>query len=152
MRSLGLDVDDDNESSPENVPDTEPLPECNQTWGWNGIDYRAQSKSMNLQPTLARSLDEITSDPCRRTLLSLFMTNFPMSYLVQCILKETNKNLEPDIAEVSLGELLRFIGIWFFLATSAGFPRRDYFSKTQVNFLNGAPYRVNIWMSRNRFD
>ena len=152
MRSLGLDVDDDNDPAPENIPDHEPLAETNQTWGWNGLDYRALKNGTNVRPVLCHGLNEIPADPCRRTLLSLFMTLFPMEYLEEHILKATNKNLDPGVTEISLGELLRFFGIWFFLATTAGFPRRDYFSKTPVNFLNGAPYRVNMWMTRNRFD
>ena len=56
------------------------------------------------------------------------MTLFPTAYLENTILKATNKNLDAGVLEVTMGELLRFIGIWLFLATTAGFPRRDYFS------------------------
>ena len=80
------------------------------------------------------------------------MTLFPTAYLDNTILEATNENLEAEVLEVTMGELLRFIGIWLFLATAEGFPRRDYFSKQPVHFLYGAPYRVNMWMSQNRFE
>ena len=152
IRSLGLDVDDDNEPAPENIPDEDPLPELNQTWGWDGIDHRAVGNHMNVKPVLTHRLGELPRDPSQEAIASLFMTLFPTAYLENTILKATNKNLDAGVLEVTMGELLRFIGIWLFLATTAGFPRRDYFSKQPVHFLYGAPYRVNMWMSRNRFE
>jgi len=47
---------------------------------------------------------------------------------------------------------LQFIGLWFFMATLSGFPRRDYFSVQEINNIGGAPYRLNCWMSGRRFE
>ena len=107
---------------------------------------------MKVQPTLNHGIPEIHSVPCNQVIAKLFYTLFPMKYLEEVILENTNKNLPIDQKEISLGELVRFVGIWFFLSTVAGFPRRDFFSKYPVNVMHGAPYRVNQWMSRNRFE
>ena len=59
IRSFGLDVDDDKETAPENIPDEDPLIELYQTWGWNGIDHRAVGNHMNVKPVLTHRLGEL---------------------------------------------------------------------------------------------
>lgn len=76
---------------------------------------------------------------------------FPKRYLEDIILNSTNKNLEENCVEITFGELLRFIGLWFFLSTTSGFSRIDFFSSLTINEKFGAPYRLNQYMSRNRF-
>ena len=72
-----------------------------------------------------------------------------MQFLIKSVFSATNDDLQKDEGEITLGELLRFIDIWFFLATTAGYPRRAYFSRHPVMLAWGAPYRVNQWMSIN---
>ena len=80
------------------------------------------------------------------------MTFFPTAYLFNVILVATNKNLDEGQHAISKGELLRFIGLWLFMSTTSGFPRKEYFSKREVNVYSGAPYRIHMWMSRHRFE
>ena len=153
MRGLGFEVDDDNDPVPENIPNPgEDTPNGEQSWGWNGICYRKSQNISNVQPKLKHGIENIPSCPTQQTICKLFYTLFPIRFLENTILKNTNMNLAQDADEITLVELLRFIGIWFFLATTAGFPRKDFFSKFPVNAMHGAPYRVNHWMSRRRFD
>ena len=152
VRNLGFTVDDDNDPAPENIPDNQPLPNTNQTWGCTGMDYRAQANVMNVNPNLEHRLSDLQPDLDSLTLASLFMTFFPTNFLFDVILKATNKTLNGEQKEITKGELLRFIGIWLFMATTSGFPRRDYFSKREVNVFSGAPYRVHVWMTKNRFE
>ena len=154
IRGLGFEVDDDNDPAPENVPDPneENQGSDEQTWGWNGVCERDSKNFFNVQPSLNHRLVELPAQPCDRTIVHLFMILFPMKYVEDVILKSTNDNLPPEQNEITLGELLRFIGIWFFLATTAGFPRREFFSTYPVNPKHGAPYRVTQWMSRKRFE
>lgn len=154
IRGLGFTVDDDNEPVPENIPDgtTQDQPSQEETWGWDGIDEREKGNFIKHMPHLLHGLDEIPTHPSNRTILHLFLSLFPKQYLQEDILMATNKNLDVGEMKISFGELLRFLGIWFFLATTAGFPRRDYFSTFPVNNKSGAPYRVGQWMSRNRFE
>ena len=152
IRSLGLGVDDDNEPAPENIPTAETTENTDQTWGWNGINERQKSNVMDVNPNLMHGLPELTSDLSSTSLVHLFLTIFPRGYLENVILPATNNNIEDEIGDVTFGELLRFIGIWFFLATTSGFPRRDFFSSFPVSVKSGAPYRVNMYMSRKRFE
>ena len=59
---------------------------------------------------------------------------------------EVNKQMEKENErKTTFGELLRFIGLWFFLATTAGHPRRDFWSSFPINPRSGAPYRVKVF-------
>ena len=73
-----------------------------------------------------------------------------MQWMEDVLLQETSKNLEGP--PVTKGEFLRWMGLWFFMATCAGFSKQQYFSATEINNKTGAPYRLNEWMSRNRFN
>ena len=79
------------------------------------------------------------------------MRFFPTAYLFNVILKATNTNLDNGEIEITKGEMLRFIGIWFFMDTTSGFPCQDYFSEKEVNVYSGSPYCVHMWMSCNQF-
>ena len=152
VRSLGLGVDDDNEPSPENIPTDAPPEDTNESWGWNGVDERQKANVMDVKPKLMHGLDEINSALPSTMLVHLFLVLFPRDYLENIVLRATNENIEDENGEVTFGELLRFIGIWFFLATTSGFPRRDFFSSHPISVKCGATYRVNMYMSRKRFE
>ena len=77
VRGLGLDVDDDNDPAPENIPDNEPIPDTNQSWGTDGLDYRALGNYMNVKPNLLHGLPELAPDLDQRVLAHLFMTFSP---------------------------------------------------------------------------
>ena len=152
VRRLGLGVDDDNEPAPENIPTNGPTEDTAQVWGWNGINERKKANVMNVSPQLLHGLPELSSELPSSTLVHLFLTFFPRAYLEDVVLGATNSKIEDEIGDISFGELLRFIGLWFFLATTSGFPRRDFFSSFPVSVKSGAPYRLNEYMSRKRFE
>ena len=117
------------------------------------MDYRQRNNFFNVSPVLNHGLPELGEHSLVGTTLEhLFLVLFPRKYLEEVILKATNIQVEDEMGDVTFGELLRFIGIWFFLATTAGFARRDFFSSHSVDVKTGAPYRVNMYMSRKRFD
>ena len=64
-------------------------------------------------------------------------------------MKRTKENLEDD--KFSLGELLRYLVIWFFMATTLGCDRESFWSMKEGSRESGAPYRSNGWMSGKRF-
>ena len=155
VRGLGFDVDDDNMPAPENIPEPNvPRPtDYGQTWGWDGIDHRKKGDYFDHQPRLAHGLDDEADLSSHRAYLRLFFTFFPKRYLEETILVQINEEIEKESErKVTFGELLRFIGVWFFLATIAGHPRRDFWSSFPINPRSGAPYRVNEYMSRRRFE
>ena len=52
---------------------------------------------------------------------------------------------------ISYGEFLRWIGLWLLMSTIEGPSRRD-FSPAPISLFGGAPFRLNNFMSRNRFE
>jgi len=79
----GLEVHDDNEPAPENVPEEEEaagggstsglVDEHGQKWGWDGIDERKLKCPLNPEPGFTNSWS-----PLRKTSLEIFMLLFPM--------------------------------------------------------------------------
>jgi hypothetical protein len=86
-------------------------------------------------------------------IISMFLTLFPVDYLQNVLLKQVNKNLRlQKEREAGMGEMLRFIGIWFYMATFKGFTRNQFWSVKEIDHFDGAPVRLNDWMSKHRFD
>ena len=81
--------------------------------------------------------------------VSMFLLFFPRTWLEKVLLAETNKHLE---VKMSLGKLLRFIGLWLFMATVSGYTRQEFFSAKPISVNCGAPYRLHPWMSGKRFE
>jgi hypothetical protein len=81
----------------------------------------------------------------------MFLYWFPLNYLLDVLLVQTNERLKDVGRQLSLGELLRWIGLWFYMSTFKGYSRSDFFSSKPIDDFDGAPVRLNQWMSRNRF-
>ena len=77
----------------------------------------------------------------------MFFLLFPRKFIEDVIIIEMNKHLDK---RMTLGEFLRWIGIWFFLSTLSGFNRRSFWSSREVSREDGAPYRFHDWMSQTR--
>jgi len=54
--------------------------------------------------------------------------------------------------QVSYGEFLRWLGLWFSMATTHFEKSRDFWSSKAPNMFSGAPYRFSEFMSRNRLE
>ena len=154
---MGFDVDDDNEPAPENVPTEEVTTEAglkdNQQWGTHPFDPRKASNAPNPLPSLEGLPKGERSKSV--TLLWMFEKLMGRSILESVILPATNRKLASNnYVELSYGEFLVFIGIWFLMATQkvGGCSRRDYWSEEPISHWNGAPFRLNSYMSRNRFE
>ena len=154
---MGFDVDDDNEPAPENVPTEEVTTEAglkdNQQWGTHPFDPRKASNAPNPLPSLEGLPKGERSKSV--TLLWMFEKLMGRSILESVILPATNRKLASNnYVELSYGEFLTFIGIWFLMATQkvGGCSRRDYWSEEPISHWNGAPFRLNSYMSRNRFE
>ena len=98
LRGMGLDVDDDNEPSPENVPVDPSLPTVTSDknyvyeglgWGWSGIDHR---KTLNVHDTKP-SLKGIIGDAVHHlSFVGMFFLLFPRRFIQEVIIFKTNKN------------------------------------------------------------
>ena len=141
-----LDIDDDNEPVPENVPG-DPVPSVLSTvWGHYRFCYR---KSNNLADTKARLVNNVdtTRDDVN---LQLFERLFPHKYIKDVILTETNKVLDKE--PVTYGELLRWMGLWVLISTVDGSDRHSFWSSKSVNMYEGAPFRLGDYMTRTCFE
>lgn len=152
IRRQGLDVDDDNEPAPENIPDanttTEKLPNglcVGQVYGWDGVDHRAKGGYINMDAQM-KGMPE----PEFASYVGIFLIFFPRVLLNEIVLKETNK-AHPDLL-LTWGELLRFLGLILFMATVGNYNRREFWSSQPISVDHGAPYRFHHWMSGKRFE
>lgn len=142
-------VDDDNQPLPENIPS--PNDSTNRqcvmadNWGFLGTCPRKMNNITDATPT-------INNPPINHpNLVDLFEIFFPKQYLISVLLPQIN-NIRQTSEEVKYGEFLRFIGIWFLMATSHSSERSHYWRDSVVDCFKGAPYRFGAFMSRNRFD
>ena len=142
-----IPIDDDNEPAPENVPGEEAdaaVRVVDNEWMHSGMCYRRMEKGNRKEPPQI-FLQSICPD-----LVDYFECFFPKTFLVDVILNNVNENVEEDL--VTYGELLRWIGLWFLFATNTGSQRHEFWQANDVSMFNGAPFRVNQYMSRNRFN
>jgi Transposase IS4 len=143
-----VDIDDDNEPLPENIPTAADgvNEDMFNEWGHTGMCWRKQEGNIN---NSARLPNWSSSNGVPPTIEKLFEILFPILWLKTVLLVETNKHLEEP---VSYGEFLQWIGIWFLMATTHFDNRRDFWSIQNVDYYFGAPYRLHDLMSRNRFE
>ena len=161
VRAMGFEVDDDNEPAPENIPAPDaPLLEGGalregQEWGWDGFDQRAQlGGAMYNGPSFA---DGWT--PKRKTFLEIFLHLFPLEFFTNVIIEATSNALfAADSARTSLGEMLRYLGMWMLMSCYMKSP--DYFWQSAARMAgdgvedeeNDIPsFTFNRYMSRRRF-
>ena len=157
VRNMGLEVDEDNDPIPKNVPEEndtngeeDPLQKNNQGWGCNGIDEREKVGVENNEPKIMHGMDEIAWGNI--SFLSMFKLFFPYC-LCDIVIQATNKSLQAvDEKPISHSEFLRWIGLWLYMSTLSGFTRKEYWSLLPVSPHRGAPYRFNNWMSLRRFE
>ena len=157
MRSFGFDVDDNNDPAPENVPSEDERAQeglrDNQQWGTHPFDPRKASNAPNSSPYLdglprGEQLKSVT-------LLWMFEKLMGRWLLESVIVKATNRKLASNNChEVSYGEFIVLIGLWLLMASQkvGGCSRRDYWSSEPISHWSGAPFRLNSYMSRNRFE
>jgi hypothetical protein len=151
LRGSTAGVDDDNEPAPENVPDSNSAATNTvfDSWGHGGICPRRMSGAVNQNPTLKGLTQDV-----KPTFEKLFRLLFPFEFLKDVILKQTNQKMmdEQETVELTIGELLRYIGLWFYMSSMTFDSRRDFWSSENSTMFEGCPVRLNEWMSRRRFE
>ena len=151
VRMEGYNVDDDNEPAPENVPDTAQTTNTADTmYGeWNSCTI-CHRLTEGLRHEKAKLLCDIDNGPTS-SYLDYYIYFLPTDYIQNILLKESNKAGNNE--NITWGELLVYIGLWFLMASTAtGCDRRSYWDNSPTNPWNGAPYRFNEYMSLTRFD
>ena len=144
-RAQGFGVDSDNDPAPENIPSPSGTNnECQYSdWNSDTWDQRKLLGVNDFLPTL------VGADPTLHTILGYFTHFFPISFFKDTVLPATNACLNHPL---TWEEFLRFLGLIFLMATTQGNARRDFWAAESPNYFSGAPYRLNSYMSRRRFE
>ena len=165
----GFAVDDDNDPVEENIPGPEDSQGQNQNaksceglnpgqeWGPHSFDPRVASNTFNVKPSIRGLTANSTLD--REAISFIFMyEKFVGREMLEMICNATNKKMraqEPAGTKVlTYGEFLRWIGLWLLMSTNklGGVTRRDFWQTTPPSIKTGAPFRLNEFMSRYRFE
>ena len=136
-------VNDDNEPAPENtpVPNVPMAPDIFSPWGHSGICYchSLMLVNANLKQKFWTTVGE---DPSN---LQLFEGYF---FIKDVIVPQTNKNLaEQSNNQLTYGEFLHWLGLWFLMATMIGPQRNEFWATYPINAFKGAPLCLGLWMS-----
>lgn len=165
MRRLGLEVLDDNEPLPENVPndvaaetdeavtevidgDEETTTTTTKLVKFNNVDqWRVRGHDVRQKPKMiGMSWERMES----MSIMYWFLLFFPIGYIKEVVITETNKKLSH---KMTYGEFLRFLGCWLIMSCYEGILRsRDWWSLKTISMHEGAPFRLHEWMSRKRFE
>ena len=144
-------IDDDNQPLPENIPTAierqNNTPEFFSSWEHSGSCYWCLEGGRKNNARLSFNSD------VQPTIEQLFEMFFFKQFIVATIIPQTNIQLEQQRNRpTSYGEFLRWLGLWFLMATIKGPDRSDFWSMTEVDCFVGAPLRLGAFMSRKRFD
>jgi hypothetical protein len=161
VQAMGLEVDDNNEPAPENIPaPNAPLLDLGalckgQEWGWDGFDQWALlGGAMYNSPLFA---DGWT--PKRKTFLEIFLHLFPLEFFTNVIIKATSNALfAADSARTSLREMLWYLGMWMLMSCYMKSPGCFWQSAARMagdgmeDKENDIPsFTFNRYMSQRRF-
>jgi hypothetical protein len=144
LRRQGITVDDDNEPAPENAEqDNRP---ANGRWEKPQICPRRMT---NVGNTKGQFVHHRWDEIVEMDELTLFRMCFPEEYIINIVIPETNKHLT---TKLTLQEFYVWLGCYFFMACFNGIPDREmWWSTTPISKFEGAPFRLNEYISRNRF-
>ena len=118
-----MDVDDDNEPVPENIPvRTAPPPPSvlSQEWGHEGFCLWESNNIPDAKAKLVYPVNTTRND----INLQLFECFFPWAFMEDVMIAETNKIL--DQHPLSYGELLHWIGLWVLISIVDGSDCRSF--------------------------
>ena len=143
-----VDIDDDNDPAPENIPAPTDISSSSifGEWGHEGVCFRKQQGNQNIRAKLNAALDPKADDPN----LQLFEILFPKKWILETVIPSTNNQLGEE--PLPYGELLRWMGLWILMSTVDGCDCQRFWSNKHVNIFEGAPFRLNNFMTRNRFE
>ena len=143
-----VDIDDNNEPAPENVPATTDTSNrlLSTEWGHDGFCFQ---KSQNFGSTRAR-LNFSVDPTCHGYYVSFFEGFFPKE-LLQNVIDIVNEKMNGE-EEVVYGQFLQWIGIWVLMSTVDGVDRHSFWSNKNDDAFDGAPFHLTLFMSCRCFE
>ena len=150
LRQQGIVVDDDNEPAPENARPQTVAEQIYAAGHWekptvcprraSGV-ADVEGKFKNTRWDEIADLDE----------LALFRVCFPEKWIVGVVIPKTNEALKEK--PLDLREFYVWLGCIFFMSSFQGIEDRDlWWSTKPVDMFDGAPFRLNEYMSKGRFN
>ena len=115
---------------------------------FNGLDTRKIMVGQRHSPQLLQ-----VSSKIYLSMMDLFLLFFPMDFMVDTIMVQTNDNLPDGFDKVTVNEFVRYLGLWMLMGSFIGeHDRRDWWYSSDPHWKGGYPFRSNEFMSRRRFD
>ena len=145
----GITVDDDNEPAPENTaPDF--AEEAVPTGGtWEKPTYCIRRANSDFSDSAGKFKSHRWDEIVEYDELELFRMCFPEGYVRDVVIPMTNKTLTTNM---TLKEFYVWLGCLFFMACYEGVPDRDlWWSTKNIDMFDGAPFRLNAYMTKKRF-
>ena len=109
-------------------------------WGHDGICFRKLQGNQDHCASLNVPVDQNADDKN----LQLFEILFPKKWMIEVVVPKTREKLDEPL---TYGELLRWIGLWLLMSTVDGSDRQSFWSTKNVNIFEGAPFRLNMFMT-----
>jgi len=143
-----VDIEDDNTPAPENIPtNNNNLPVYDNNWHHNGSCFCCILDADNVNATIKNWPRHVIP-----TDLQLFEHLFPCAFVKTVMLPKMNATMPAGAPQLQYGEFVKWIRIWFLMATTNADNRRDFWSQKPVNMYSSAPFHLHDIMSRNRFE
>ena len=140
-------VDDDNMPAPENIPDVNSVPnDIMMGWEHSNVCLRRSNVLGNAKPRFLF----VTTEQGEPSILQLFEGLFFKSYLQDVIIPKTNDAMTLH-KKLTYGEFLRWLGLWFLMATIIGLQRHEFWSQSPTSAFEGAPLCLGVYMGQIRF-
>ena len=149
LRNQGIEVDDDNDPAPENAQPSNPVAAngghwCNPTICPRRANPNIQNTKGNWKTKSWQAIKEMDE-------LALFRMCFPESWVRGSLIPATNECIVGG--KMDLQEFYIWLGCQFFMACFEGVSdRRDWWSPAAISMEEGAPFRLNAYLSLKRFN
>ena len=141
-----VDMDDDSQPAPENIPTMTDTPSIISTEREHeGVCFRKEVNCPNSPAVLVRPVNTTRDD----INLQLFEHLFPKNFLKEVMIPTMNRKLSNA---VSYGELLSWIGLWILMSMVDGSDHWSFWSSKDMNIYEGALFRLMQFMSQNCFE
>ena len=141
-----VDIDDDNEPAPENIPTTATTSSVfSNEWGHMGTCLQKQQSIANTQAKLVYPVNTTRDD----INVQLFERLFPKQFIENMMIPTMNWKLKNA---VTYSEFLVWIGLWILMSTVDGSDHHGFWSNKDINIYEGAPFKLTSFMSHNCFE